>query len=201
MLSPSALLDPLLLLRALGLLIASRLPGILPLLILILSLLLLSTLLLVVLVLPLLLLSALLWVVLILPLLLLSVLRLVIPFVPLLLLSTRLLLLSAPRVRLGLLWLALLPLGMLLLFAFLVLRESRSSDPKKQRQHGRTGDSSQVHKCYPHSLLSITALAQAAGCDRATNGLARYKKFHAAILLSPGRVTVGGHRQGIAEAS
>ena len=149
---PRALLDPLLFRSATRLLIAPRLLGayLLPVLVL---LLLLSTLRLVVLRRPLLL-SALRLIVLRRPLLLLSTLRLIVLRRPLLLLSTlRLLLslagrplrLSMPSIRFGLLVLALLRLGMVLLFALFVLSITRSGD-EKQRQNRCAGHSDCFHR-------------------------------------------------------
>ena len=134
MLLPCALLDTLLFRSALLLVVPLSLLLLLP--VLVLPLLLLSLLLLLVLILPLLLLSLLLLLVLVLPLLLLSMLLLLV-VLPLLLML---------RFGLGLLVFALLLLGMILLFALLLLLcADRSSDSEKEGQNGGTGDSTYFH--------------------------------------------------------
>ncbi len=200
MLLPGTPLDALLFLRALGPFIAPLALGVLWLPILVLPLPLLSVL---GMLLPLLrlalLLSMLLFVlgfalallvlILVLPLLLLSALGLLV------LLFWLTLLLSMLRFGLGFLVLALLLLGMVLLFALLlVLCVRRSSDSEKQRQNGCAGDTNHFHRCYLQNCSSRTlAPAQADSCcrvDRAADGCAGPEKFNSPIFLSAGGFAV-----------
>src|SRR5579864_5787825 len=203
MLSPRALLDALLFLGALRMPVAPLLSVLLP-VALVLPLLLLSVLLPVVLVLPLLLLRVLLSVVLVLPLVWLSVLLWLVRVVPRLLLRM-LLRLSMLLFRLGLLMLALLLCRMvLLLVLLLVLCVSRSSDSEKQRQNGCTSDPNWVHMSplfFPNACVGFLAQASSCRVYRAADGFARHQKFHSPVLLPTSGVLVGGHGQGVTEAS
>jgi hypothetical protein len=108
--------------------------------------------------LSLLLLGVLLLLVLLLSLLLLGVPLLLSPLWLLLLLLCPLLLSSMLLFRLGLLVLALLLCGMVLLFALLLmLCVSRSSECEKQRQKGCAGDSNPLHKCYLHLVVATVS--------------------------------------------
>src|SRR3984893_6599193 len=58
-------------------------------------------------------------------------------------------------------------------------------------------------RCYlRYCLVSTLALLQAScrRIDRVADGFAGYEKFHSPVLLPAGGVTVGGYRQGVAEA-
>jgi hypothetical protein len=175
---PGRLFDVLLLLRALGLFIASVL---LRLLVLSLPLLLLGMLLLLVLIGLLLLGMLLLFVLIRLLLLLLSV-----------LLWSRLF------------GFALLLLGMVLLFILLlVLCVHRSRDSKKQGQNSGARNLHNFHSyCLQILACERSHLAQSSSrrVDGVAYGFARHEKFHSPVLLSAGGVLVGGHRQSVAEA-
>jgi hypothetical protein len=204
MLLPGSLLDTLLFLRALGLLIAPLLLGVLLLVVLVLPLLLLGPLLLIVLVLALLLLGVLLLIVLVLALLLLGVLLLVVLVLTLLLLSVLLLLrvlwlllrmlwllLRVLWLLLLTLWLSMLLLGMVLLRALLILLCVRgSSDSEKQRQNGCAGDSNYFHGYYLQTAGYIMRVLGQAFCCRVADSFAGHEKINSLIFLPVGGVAV-----------
>jgi hypothetical protein len=136
--------------------------------------------------------------------LLLLLLGMLLLLVVLLLLLGMLLLLAVFLLWFGLLVLTLFLLGVvLLLVLLLVLCVSRGGDSEKQRQNGCASDLNGVHMSSVLSKDGLCLLAQASSCRvyRAADGFARHEKFHSPVLLAARGAFVGGHGQGVTEAS